>query len=45
MFVALGRCNVRPRCPSVSAVQKWTCVDVVDGVVGHSARNYEGGGV
>ena len=29
----------------MSAVQKWTGVNVVVGVVGHYARNYEGGGV
>ena len=29
----------------MSAVQKWTCVNVVVDVLGHSARNYEGGGV
>ena len=39
------RYDMRPRCRSVSALQEWTCVDVVVGVAGHSARNYESGGV
>ena len=43
--MAPGRRDVPPRCPSVSVFQKWACVDVDVGVVGHSARNYEGGGV
>ena len=29
----------------MSVFQKWACVDVVVSVVGHSAWNYEGGGV
>ena len=45
MFVAPGRCDVQSRCRSVSVFQKWACVDVIVGVVGYSARNYEGGGV
>ena len=45
MFVAPGQCDVRLRCRSVSVFQKWMCADVVVGVMGHSARNYEGDGV
>ena len=45
MFGAPGRCDMPPRCRSVSVFQKWAYVDVVIGVVGHSARNYEDGGV
>ena len=45
MFVVPGRCDVRPRCRSLGVFQKWACVNVVVDVVGHSARNYGGGGV
>ena len=45
VFVAPGRCDVRPRCQSVTAFQRWTCVNDVVGVVDHFTRNYEGGGV
>ena len=45
MFLAPGQCNVRPRCRSVSAFKRLTCVGVAVGVVDYFAENYEGGGV
>ena len=45
VLVAPGLCDVRSHCRSVSAFQRWTCVDDVLGVVDHFARNYGGGEV
>ena len=44
VFVLPGRCDVRSRCRSVSVFQSWACFDVVVVVVGHFARDYDGGG-
>ena len=44
VFMTPGRCDMRPYYRSVSAFQRWTCVDDVVGVVDHLTRDYEGGG-
>ena len=42
VFVAPGQCNVRPRCRSLSAFQRWTCVDDVVGAVDHVCAELRG---